>query len=99
MEQLINSSNRPFVKPGDKVDIAVTGWTKPFNWLATPYDKNTLDGQEFDFNALSVWVHPLKPSEKEEGDNGQTYTFRFPKEHTEYHYYEGNSIKRRRADK
>lgn len=65
MEQLINSSNRPFVKPGDKVDIAVTGWTKPFNWLATPYDKNTLDGQEFDFNALSVWVHPLKPSEKE----------------------------------
>lgn len=88
MEQLINSSNRPFVKPGDKVDIAVTGWTKPFNWLATPYDKNTLDGQEFDFNALSVWVHPLKPSEKEEGDNGQTYTFRFPKEHTEYHYYD-----------
>ena len=88
MEQLINSSNRPFVKPGDKVDIAVTVWTKPFNWLATPYDKNTLDGQEFDFNALSVWVHPLKPSEKEEGDNGQTYTFRFPKEHTEYHYYD-----------
>ena len=30
----------------------------------------------------------MKPSEKEEGDNGQTYTFRFPKEHTEYHYYD-----------
>ena len=30
----------------------------------------------------------VEASEKEEGDNGQTYTFRFPKEHTEYHYYD-----------
>ena len=30
MEQLINSSNRPFVKPGDKVDIAVNRLDKTF---------------------------------------------------------------------
>lgn len=90
LDQLISAANRPYVKPGDKVNVAVTGWTKPFNWLATPYDKNQLNGQEFDFNALSVWVHPLKPTEKEDGENGQTYTFRFPKEHEEYHYYDEN---------
>ena len=86
MDQLINSSNRPYIKPGDKVDISVTGWTKPFNWLATPYDKNDV----FDFNSLSVWVHPLKPSEEGEGDSNKEYTFRFPKAHDEYHYYDEN---------
>ena len=86
MDQLINSSNRPYIKPGDKVDISKTGWTKPFNWLATPYDKNDV----FDFNALSVWVHPLKPSEEGEGDKDKEYVFRFPKAHDEYHYYDEN---------
>ena len=92
MDQLINASNRPYIKPGDQVDLTVTGWTKPFNWLATPYDKNSVDGMTFDFNALSVWVHPLKPSETGDGDSGQSYTFRFPKAHEEYHYYDENGI-------
>lgn len=89
MDQLINTSNRPYIRPGDKVDLAKTAWTRPFNWLATPYDKNRLGGQEFDFNALSVWVHPLKPSDDSEG-NTAPYTFRFPKAHEEYHYYDEN---------
>ena len=68
-----------------------TNWTKPYNWLATPYDK--ADG--YDFNALSVWVHPFRadftdddPSVRED----LSYKFRFPKEHTQYFYYdeEGN---------
>lgn len=70
---------------------ASTNWTKPYNWLATPYDK--ADG--YDFNALSVWVHPFRadftnddPSVSED----LSYKFRFPKEHTQYFYYdeEGN---------
>ena len=68
-----------------------TNWTEPYNWLATPYDK--ADG--YDFNALSVWVHPFRadftnddPSVSED----LSYKFRFPKEHTQYFYYdeEGN---------
>ena len=90
MDRLVSSSNKPYIRPGDKVDVSVTGWTKPFNWLATPYDKNRVDGQEFDFNALSVWVHPLKPSDDGEGDSNKEYTFRFPKAHEEYHYYDEN---------
>lgn len=90
MDQLINVNNRPFIKPGEKVDLKKTGWTKPFNWLAVTYDKNTVSGGEYDFNALSVWVHPLKPSEDGEGDNNKAYTFRFPKAHSEYHYYDKN---------
>ena len=68
----------------------MTGWTKPFNWLATTYDKNTLSGFEYDFNALSVWIHPYKPSQDTEGDNNEEYLFRFPKAHSEYHYYDEN---------
>ena len=93
MDQLINASNRPYVKPGEIVSVNKTWWTKPFNWLATPYDKNTFDEQEFDFNALSVWVHPFKPTQEEQDkkdDNGKAYTFRFPKAHSEYHYYDAN---------
>ena len=90
LDQLINANNRPFVRPGDKVNITMTGWTKPFNWLATTYDKNTLSGFEYDFNALSVWIHPYKPSQDTEGDNNEEYLFRFPKAHSEYHYYDEN---------
>lgn len=90
LDQLINANNRPFIRPGDKVNITMTGWTKPFNWLATTYDKNTLSGFEYDFNALSVWIHPYKPSQDTEGDNNEEYLFRFPKAHSEYHYYDEN---------
>lgn len=96
IDQLLNSSNRPYIKPGEIVNVNNTRWTKPFNWLATPYDKNTFDEQEFDFNALSVWVHPKKPNQDEQNDKGdesKAYTFRFPKAHTEYYYYDQNGTK------
>ena len=65
---------------------ATTHWSAPYNYLATPYDKN--EGG-YDYNAVSVWVHPLRPDATEEGDLGDlTYTFRFPKEHTLYQYYD-----------
>lgn len=93
MDQLINTSNRPYIKPGEKVDVTKTGWTKPFNWLSTPYDKNTLDDEEFDFNALSVWVHPFMPTtadKDKKDDTGKAYVFRFPKAHSTYYYYDKN---------
>ena len=65
---------------------ATTHWSAPYNYLATPYDKN--EGG-YDYNAVSVWVHPLRPDATEEGDlDDLTYTFRFPKEHTLYQYYD-----------
>lgn len=56
-------------------------WTKPANALKQPYD--AISGA-----ALSVWVHPGTPLEKEDtGYNPDTtYLFRFPKKHTTYHY-------------
>lgn len=71
-----------------RVEIATSQWSRPFNWLNTPYEKE--DG--YAFNALSVWVHPLDQATDEEGDADHLYTFRFPKEHTSYFYWdeEGN---------
>lgn len=68
-----------------------TNWTAPYNWLATPYDK--ADG--YDFNALSVWVHPFRADFTDDDPSVRkdlSYKFRFPKEHTQYFYYdeEGN---------
>ena len=71
---------------------ATTHWSAPYNYLATPYDKN--EGG-YDYNAVSVWVHPLRPDATEEDNlDGLTYTFRFPKEHTLYQYYDehGTSV-------
>ena len=65
---------------------ATTHWSAPYNYLATPYDKN--EGG-YDYNAVSVWVHPLRPDATEEDNlDDLTYTFRFPKEHTLYQYYD-----------
>lgn len=65
---------------------ATTHWSAPYNYLATPYDKN--EGG-YDYNAVSVWVHPLRPDATEENNlDNLTYTFRFPKEHTLYQYYD-----------
>lgn len=65
---------------------ATTYWSAPYNYLATPYDKN--EGG-YDYNAVSVWVHPFRPDATEEDNlDDLTYTFRFPKEHTLYQYYD-----------
>ena len=65
---------------------ATTHWSAPYNYLATPYDKN--EGG-YDYNAVSVWVHPFRPDATEDDDlDDLTYTFRFPKEHTLYQYYD-----------
>lgn len=65
------------------VTISETNWTAPYNHMATSYEKRS----GYDFNALSVWVHPDTPLKPEvEGDGSTTYTFRFPKMHTIYFY-------------
>lgn len=65
-----------------KVEIGTTKWTAPYNRLIAPYEK--VDG--YDFNALSVWVHPLTPDKNEEGNEDALYRFRFPKTHRTYFY-------------
>lgn len=65
-----------------KVEIGTTKWTAPYNRLIAPYEKV----DDYDFNALSVWVHPLTPDNKGEGDANALYRFRFPKTHDTYFY-------------
>lgn len=65
-----------------KVEIGTTKWTAPYNHLRASYEK--VDG--YDFNALSVWVHPLTPDKNEEGNKDALYRFRFPKTHDTYFY-------------
>ena len=70
-------------------NIPTTNWTKPFNLLSTEYNKN----EGYDFNALSVWVHPFAPNVTTETPTDQDpYVFRFPKEHTKYYYYDENGV-------
>lgn len=70
-------------------NVTETNWTKPFNLLSTEYNKN----EGYDFNALSVWVHPFAPNETTETPTDQDpYVFRFPKEHTKYYYYDENGV-------
>ena len=70
-------------------NVTETNWTKPFNLLSTEYNKN----EGYDFNALSVWVHPFAPNETTETPTNQDpYVFRFPKEHTKYYYYDENGV-------
>lgn len=70
-------------------NVTKTNWTKPFNLLSTEYNKN----EGYDFNALSVWVHPFAPNETTEAPTDQApYVFRFPKEHTKYYYYDENGV-------
>lgn len=65
-----------------KVEIGTTKWTAPYNRLIASYEK--VSG--YDFNALSVWVHPLTPDKNEEGNKDTRYRFRFPKTHATYFY-------------
>ena len=71
---------------------STTKWSLPYNYLATKYEKN----QGYDFNAVSVWIHPFWPDTVEEENkyNDLEYIFRFPKEHTMYRYYDkkGNLV-------
>lgn len=70
-------------------NVTKTNWTKPFNLLSTEYNKN----EGYDFNALSVWVHPFAPNETTETPKDQgPYVFRFPKEHSKYYYYDENGV-------
>ena len=78
VDKLLSGSSKP-------IGIATSQWTSPFNWLSTPYEKNG----DYDFNALSIWVHPLDQATDEVGYEGNyDYIFRFPKEHTTYYYYD-----------
>ena len=78
VDKLLSGSSKP-------IGIATSQWTSPFNWLSTPYEKNG----DYDFNALSIWVHPLDQATDEVGYEGDyDYIFRFPKEHTTYYYYD-----------
>lgn len=72
-----------------KVEIGTTKWTAPYNRLIASYEKVS----SYDFNALSVWVHPLTPDKNEEGNKDTRYRFRFPKTHATYFYSDpsGNS--------
>lgn len=72
-----------------KVEIGTTKWTAPYNRLIASYEK--VSG--YDFNTLSVWVHPLTPDKNEEGNKDTRYRFRFPKTHATYFYSDpsGNS--------
>lgn len=72
-----------------KVEIGTTKWTAPYNRLIASYEK--VSG--YDFNTLSVWVHPRTPDKNEEGNKDTLYRFRFPKTHATYFYSDpsGNS--------
>lgn len=69
-------------------NVPTTNWTEPFNLLSTEYNKN----EGYDFNALSVWVHPFSPIVTDSAKPGDSYVFRFPKEHTKYYYYDENGV-------
>lgn len=69
-------------------NIPTTNWTKPFNLLSTEYNKN----EGYDFNALSVWMHPFAPNVTTPTIDQGPYVFRFPKEHTKYYYYDENGV-------
>lgn len=69
-------------------NVTETNWTKPFNLLSTEYNKN----EGYDFNALSVWVHPFAPNVTTPATDQGPYVFRFPKEHTKYYYYDENGV-------
>lgn len=69
-------------------NVTETNWTKPFNLLSTEYNKN----EGYDFNALSVWVHPFAPNVTTPTTNQGPYVFRFPKEHSKYNYYDENGV-------
>ena len=87
---------------GTQTQVKSTQWSLPYNYLATKYETNS---GGYNFNAVSVWVHPSTPANNEEGDGDGVYKFRFPKEHTLYYYYDKNgssvglseSIKRNKA--
>ena len=74
---------------GTSTVVRSTTWIAPYNYLATKYEKN--EGN-YDYNAVSIWVHPSTPADEEEiGDKDQEeYIFRFPKKHTSYWYYDKN---------
>lgn len=69
-------------------NVTKTNWTKPFNLLSTEYNKN----EGYDFNALSVWVHPFAPNVTTPATDQGPYVFRFPKEHSKYYYYDENGV-------
>lgn len=69
-------------------NVTETNWTKPFNLLSTEYNKN----EGYDFNALSVWVHPFAPNVTTPTTDQGPYVFRFPKEHSKYNYYDENGV-------
>lgn len=79
VDKLLSGSSKP-------IGIATSQWTSPFNWLSTPYEKNGY----YDFNALSIWVHPLDQATTDDVGYARDYDyiFRFPKEHTSYYYYD-----------
>ena len=72
---------------GTQTQVKSTQWSLPYNYLATKYETNS---GGYNFNAVSVWVHPSTPANNEEGDKNGVYKFRFPKEHTLYYYYDKN---------
>lgn len=82
MDRLINGKWGP-------VNVATSRWSRPFNFLATPYNMESKDNP----SALSVWVHPTTATDPDGGkDNNQDYTFRFPKVHPKYFYYNDKGV-------
>lgn len=70
------TGGRDLVYPG------TTRWTTPSNMLAAYYDLN-------DGFGLSLWVNPDGPKENNEPVDTY-YTFRFPKTHEKYFYYDAD---------
>lgn len=82
MDRLINGKWGP-------VNVAASRWSRPFNYLATPYNMESKDNP----TALSVWVHPSTATDNTDGGNTNTdYTFRFPKVHPKYFYYNDKGV-------
>lgn len=54
--------------------------------MATSYEKRSSYDFNYDFNALSVWVHSGTPDGEEATTPKTSYKFRFPKMHTTYFY-------------
>lgn len=80
--------DRPLNGDRDLISPAALSWTRPYNFLGVTY---RLD-EASDPKGFSLWVDPGKPSDTEASSATSSYTFRFPKEHELYHYYdeEGN---------